>query len=221
MTKAAERLEDIELSMRLLALNAAIKTAQLGAEGAAMSVVATALKCSAADSKTNTQPVIECLTSMSQSLADISVHGSASAASSLMRSDAKEVAATVAQLADCVNNSRSELARKLNVLLAMSGTLQGELLSAREVAEASVIDDVFSNVVNSFNTLLQEFGGAELVSRESADTTKLKELYSMQSEREVHEQTISRLCERKGTSMESNPTPEGKDNDLGDGVELF
>jgi hypothetical protein len=221
MTKAAERLEDIQLSMRLIAINAAIKTAQLGTEGAAMSAIAAALQNSAADSRTNTQLVIECLSAIPEALADISVHGSASADSILMRSDVKEVAATVAQLAECVSNSRSELTGKLNVLLNMAGSLQDEVVSAQGVAQASASDDAFSNITNSFNALLQQFGGAESVSRESADTTKLKELYSMQSEREVHEQTITRFCEGKGTPMESNSASEGKDNDLGDGVELF
>lgn len=226
MTEAAERLGDIQLSMRLIGVNAAIKTAQLGADGAVMSAIASALRSSATNSETNTQLVIECLTAMSEALGDIAAHGSSSATSSLMRSDADEVAATVAQLSECVSNSRAELTRKLNLLLSMSGTLHGELLSAQEVAEASTIDEAITRVTNSFKTLLQQFGGeTELAATGDDFTAKLKELYSMQSEREVHEQMSGRLISlpgnAEGTSEESGSTAWGSDGDLGDGVELF
>jgi len=136
------------------------------------------------------------------------------------------VAATVAQLSECVSNSRAELTRKLNLLLSMSGTLHGELLSAQEVAEASTIDEAITRVLNSFKTLLQQFGGeTELAATGDDFTAKLKELYSMQSEREVHEQMSGRLISlpgnAEGTSEESGSTAWGSDGDLGDGVELF
>jgi len=226
MTKAAESLDDIRLSMQLVGVNAAIKTARLGTDGAVMSVISSALRSSATNSETNTQLVIECLTAMSETLGDMAVRGSSSAASSLMRSDANDVAATIAQLSDCVSNSRSELTGKLNLLLSMSSTLHGELLSAQEVAEASAIDEAISSVTNSFKALLQQFGGdTELAATGNDGTAKLRELYSMQSEREVHEQMTGRVSSRQGdaadTSEESGSPAGGSDGELGDGVELF
>jgi len=220
MTKNANELEDIETSIHLIALNAVITTTRLGSKGAPMGVLSSELQRISAQSKEHTLVVLEHLRAMDHALSEISRHKVASAASVLMSSGVEDVKQKVKRLAESVTRSSQAMSVQLTALLTMARALRDELRSASELAgRASVIAEAFDAVLQKMNQTLEQLGYRQDVTIEAQEAAaKLSELYSMQSERDVHQHLFGGV---NGNPQGPVEMPSVINDDLGDNVELF
>jgi hypothetical protein len=91
MTGAVAEVEDIQSSIRLMALNTEIKTAHLGHEGVAMGVLASELHKITEQSEGDTRVILECLHAMEDVLKALGTHDAPSGDSMVMQSGCTEV----------------------------------------------------------------------------------------------------------------------------------
>jgi methyl-accepting chemotaxis protein len=212
MTKGANELEEIEASIHLIALNAAIKTAHLGNEGAAMSVLATEMQKITAQSVDYTKTVLQGLLAMDQSLRNVSTYGVESSNSLLRSSGVEEMQSEVHRLTELVVGASKGMSQNLASLLEMADGLQTELHAARTLAErGNGIEQRFSTVLQRLDEKLEQFGfkaGGTLQTGTGDQAAQIAALYSMQSERQAHEEVFG---------IESQPSNAPTDDD----VELF
>jgi hypothetical protein len=208
MTKGANELEEIEASIHLIALNAAIKTAHLGNEGAAMSVLATEMQKITAQSVDYTQTVLRGLVAMDLALRNVSTHGVASSNSLLMSSGVEEMRNEVLRLTDLVMKAGGEMSRNLASLLEMAGGLRTELHTAGTLAErGNVIEQRFNEILRSIDERLEQFGfnAAGVLQTGGGDqAAQIAALYSMQSERVAHEEVFGATEQLPGAPEAGN-----------------
>ena len=213
MTRGANELEEIEASIHLIALNAAIKTAHLGNEGAAMSVLATEMQKITAQSVDYTQTVLRGLVAMELALKNISTHGVASNNSLLQSSGVEEMRSEVLRLTESVVTGSGQMSRNLASLLEMADSLQTALHTACTVAErGNAIEQQFSAVLRTLDDRLEQFGfkgGANPQTDGGDQAAQLATLYSMHSERLAHEEVF-------GAEEQTTIAPEP-----GNDIELF
>ena len=217
MTNRANKLKEIESTIRHVAVNATVKTAQLGIEGAAMSALASELQKLAAKNEGYTRKVIENLAAMDRALKAISANAVTDDACS-------ETFANVDHLAE--SGTCNILSQKLSTVVAQASALQNELGSASEQAEqASSVSEAFDTVAEKLDSALQQLGyePGEIIVPPGADkAANLSTLYSMRSERDVHERVFGLDSGGEAaTETVTDAPPESDDDDLGDGIELF
>jgi hypothetical protein len=221
MTKGANELADIEVSIQLIAVNAAIKTAQLGEQGATISVLASALQQVNVEGGAHTRTVLEALQGIDQALHAMSNHGMTENSRVLKAGAAQEVNAEVSALSAAVLESSEELAQKLSTLLEMSRTLAAEIENACEVAnQARATSQAFDSVLKKLTLNYKQLGGVWTAELEVAVKEKMASLastYHMESQREVHQ----KLFGGTSTSDEARPEATPEASDLGDNTELF
>jgi len=224
MTRGANELEDIEASIRLIALNAAIKTAHLGTQGAAMSVLATELQSITKQSEHYTHLVLDNLQAMDQAVTAISNHGIFSVSSLLTSSNDEDMNKEAGRLAEAVTRSSQEMSVKLTALHDLTEALDDELRIGCEHAEAADnITKALDEVLQKLDSNLDRLGykpSADVDTKGEEQAENLAAMYSMQSERAVHEQFFGNDSNEPGTRSE-----QGHEGAVGtvleDGIELF
>jgi hypothetical protein len=222
MGGAVEEVEDIQASIRLMALNAEIKTAHLGGEGAAMGVLASELHKITEQSDGDTRVILDCLSAMKEIVQTMAIHNSSSGAS-VTSSANEEVKEQVLGLVDAVLNSSQEMARRIAALQEVAATLGTEIQSACEVAErAASIGQGFDAVLGRLQRKIEQLGGTLSGKGAMRDRApNLAAMYSMESEREVHEQFFGAPASENAGRERPSKKESATANDLGDNVELF
>jgi hypothetical protein len=189
MAKGANELEDIEASIRLIALNAAIKTAHLGAQGTAMSVLAAELQNLTTLGEEHTRVVLGSLTAMDQALSALSGHTRHAADSVLMSGSAQHVTSEVSRLAESVIRAGEEMSRKLSALSESAGSLGSKLERSCKMAEQGRTSlAAYDESLHKLENCLQELGYRPGTAAEADGAAGLENLYSMQAERDTHRQ---------------------------------
>lgn len=221
MTGAVNGVEEIQASIRLMALNAEIKTAHLGEHGAAMGVLASELHKITAQSDGNTQRVLQGLFGMKEVLAQLADQKSSFTSATLSSADAEGVKKEVAHLTEAVIVDSQKLPVMLAALFDKAGKLCTHLDGAlTAVDQGNVLIRTFDDVLKTLDDNLVQLGfGQDSPMAEGLAATDLSKRYSMHSERRVHDEVF-------GTGISSDAvataaTPTSSDNELGDNVELF
>jgi len=219
MTKGAKELAEIEVSIQIIAINASVKTSQLRDRGATISVLAGELQNVNALSGSQTRTVLESLSGIDRALGALSNHGMTENSRVLKIDAAKEVNAEVSALSASVLRSSQELAASLSALLEMSRALGGEIESACQVANAAAAtSESFDSILRTLDFNFEQLGGVGSAELESAIKEKmvtLASMYSMESEREVHQKLFNQPAANAGPEATSDA------GDLGDNTELF
>jgi hypothetical protein len=220
MTKSAKELAEIEVAIKLIAINAAIKTSQLGEHGATIGVLASELQKVNAENGGYTRSVLQALQRIDHALDALLGHGISHDSRVLKASAAQEVEAQVSALSAAVLESSQGLAVKLSGLQEISRTLRAEIENACDVAkQAAGATAAFDSVLRTLDLNFEQLGGvwsAELEDTVKKEMIDLASTYSMQSQRDVHEKLLG------GTAGDKATPPATTDaTDLGDNTELF
>jgi hypothetical protein len=221
MLQYAYALRDIESSVRLISLNATVKTAQLGFEGVSMSILATELQTITKQSEDHTRAMLEAVGSIRTSLERINIEMNASGSSLLMAEGGDEmVGKELEGLSQIVRSSGQQTRAKLDEVKQVAQTLCSELRQGCELADrSSSIIKLYDDQLFNFDNILKQLGVSEEMLAHAGGSNQggdLSKLYSMQSERELHLKIF-------GGAMPASEDSgvEGGDSDGDDGIELF
>jgi hypothetical protein len=218
MTRGAGELEEIESSIQLISLNAAVKTRHLGSEGAAMGVIAAELHSVTKSSESDTKIVLDGLAAIQQSLDKIT-HEGAAATNSLMMGGSDSVRNELAGLSQSIRGASQETATGLSQVQKMAAELCPELeLACRIALRAASITPAFDEQLRNFDDAFTEMGCTPemLAAAASAvgQANDLSRLYSMESERKLHMAILG--------GGEASPAAASEcSSEFGDDVELF
>jgi hypothetical protein len=217
MTRGACALEQIEASIHLISLNAAVKTAHLGGEGVAIGVIASRLHGITKESEGDTQVVLDGLTAINSSLEKITAEGAVAERSLMMTSSGAVVRNELAELSESIRDCSKEMTAGLIQVRQKAEALCSELeRSCERALRASSILFLFDEQLSHFDESLGELGyTSEMagLAAEGAQAEDLTRLYSMESERKLHQEIFG---EGSGVAARVEHSSE-----FGDDVELF
>jgi chromosome segregation ATPase len=204
MQTAVAEIQGIEIQIQRIAINATIRSAQIGAHGEALNVIAAAMHKMALESNQRTATVAEALASMK----DI--------AANQQRNSLGE-ADFVGQLSQAVaslRQSSEESSRQASEIHSSSQSLSQDICSLRQ---RLTVGARFDETVHKACEEIERFSGtapSHSVALRQA-LVEHKKLYTMQSERDVHASVA-----QEGT-VESGTHPVLAEGDLGSNIELF
>ena len=222
MSSSASEIEDIQSSIQLIALNASIKTAHLGSQGAAMGVLASELQRITSHSEADSRVILQSLQAMDGALKAISGHDLTSSA--LMSSRGEDVSGEVQRLSQTVSQSQQQISLKLTSVRETGDAIRDKLATACETAaRRPAVEDRFESLLVKLGSVLEKLGHAEGTMTDlTGKDVLLSDLYSMKEERELHEQLFGLPSADGGSKPEQ--VAEAAVNcseNLGDSIELF
>lgn len=223
MSSRATALEAIESDIRLISLNATVKTSLLGTEGAAMGILASELHRITTERGSDATLVLTGLSAIREALAGISQQKSSAQNSAILSAgSANLVSDELAGLSNTVRNASKQAALGLEQVKDLAENLCTELARGAELAErATTLRDSFDQLIANFNTSFDQLGidtSAKAISHNAGVAENLSTLYSMHSERVLHHQTFG------GGPLPLSPPKQPSSlppSEFGDDVELF
>jgi methyl-accepting chemotaxis protein len=220
MTEGACALENIEASIRLVSLNAAIKAAHLEQEGLGMGVIASELQTINLKSEADTNLVLENLAAIKEALARINREETVSEGS-LMMGDNNVVTSQLAGLSSSVRTVSQQVTAGLDEVKRLAEVLCSEVkLGCDQARRAEVITQLFDDQVRAFDEAVSQFGYMSEMASTSADRGHggdISTLYSMESERKLHQEIFG----KDAAMVEETPAPSPSGSEFGDDIELF
>lgn len=225
MSGFVDAIEDISVEIELISLNARIKTAHTGKEGAPLGVVAEAIQKLSFDANAQKVAISTTLKKVMSASAQIQSHvrkdlGHQTEENDNMIRDLNAFAGTLRKV-------NTEIIALLNQVSRSGERLSGDierLVSSVTVQEKFVT--VISDTVSALDVMLEEFllrvPGVDSEDR-SQYLRHLESNYTMQSERKIH---TSLMGSKPGNEVHQKVGAHSKpatkaDNNLGDNVELF
>jgi len=220
MTSAVNEVEEIQASIRLMALNAEVKAAHLGETGAAMGVLASELHKITGQSDGDSRIILGCLLGMDGVLKALASQGVTSNISFLISSEGDDVKKGIDHLVEAIVNSGRETSASLAVLQQKTEVLRHELAGACELTEqANGVIQGFDDVLEKLDQTLEQLGWKpDAPPAPEGAAANLKKLYSMHEERRVHEQAFGIS---PADATRPLPQPAAPGSELGENVELF
>lgn len=219
MTTAVNDVEVIQDEICIIALNAGIKTERLGNQGAAIGVLADELHGITWRSDGDTRAILESLHAIEPIVREMAEQKMAFSASHLMHRDQNDIHREATALIDAAVSDIQKLPQMLCLLSERAATLRRDLQSATAVAErAEIVIVTFDHAIQQLDLYLQTSGyDPDAALHHNTHITKLPKLYSMQSERHVHNTLFGADTPAAEPILQPHSAPE----DLGSGVELF
>lgn len=191
MTKGATELRSIAASIRRTALNARIETSHLGDEGATMRALAAEVQHITEGSEGEAHKVLDHLRAADSDLNSISAQVAAAGNARIASADGNGCAEVV-RLIESVKLSGQQMSGELAQILHKSEQLRSQLEATVERAERCArMDQDFDGLTAHLDSVLAPLAGEAGIKLDGEAATQaagLNELYSMQSEREIHEQ---------------------------------
>lgn len=212
LVQAIRDIESVGIRMRRVALNAAVKAAHLGDEGAAIGALVVRVGEFTDEAERHTRSVVEKLESLT-AIADGSSAGGDAGSDPEDRTDGR-LAGLIEILRSAAGASASQLAR----IREQSSVLSEELESLRSAFAAghTSVDGLEELItgLESVSAGTGERAGDALANLSAADLTALEQRYTMQAERDVQRVAV----QTSGVSVACSNL-EGEE--LGTNVELF
>jgi len=213
------KIEDVGSEIELIAINASIKAAHTGEEGAALGVLASAIQGLSVEARRQTDEVTRILRDVAKSSNILQDNASIS----YDLSQVEEVSANLDGLLDRI----AEIDRRRTAMFAEIGAKSAELGQAVQVLASGV--HFHEEVGAQLESARLKLEGFCVTTRAIAPPEKdarrperLKELfsrYTMEAERDVHESVFGAGV--TAASPETRPAAAGGDDGFGDNVELF
>jgi hypothetical protein len=226
MASAVRELEEIQASIRIMALNAKIKTKRLGKHGTVIGALAVELYEIARQSDSDTQEVRESLHAVQGPLQGMGKQKatSSSLSSNMMQWSGAKMKEEMGSLIASVIGDSQELSKLLAVLLEKAAKLRTDLDAAAAAADrGGVVTQTFDGVLKELDRDLRRMGcSPDVALSRDGKTARLSTLYTMQMERRVHEQSLgggTPALEAAGRTQSA--ADEIAPDDLGCDVELF
>ena len=220
-----EEIQAIESQMKRMGMNARIQSAQTGAAGDALGVLAASIQQLALDSTRRSESLINVLESMSEAALHLSKEGAPASASADggQVGYLEEMRSAVEQL----HTSSERSFAQINQIVARGTSLREDLAATRRTFSVGA---VFAETISRAQAMLKEVGvatGSVSSSDDGRDTARRLDdyaaHYTMQSELDVHHRitkaaarTVSRAIQAKQSIL-----PSAESKELGDNVEFF
>ncbi len=224
MASAVHEVKEIQASIRLMSLNARIKTAQLAEDGEAMGAIAAELHKATTQSDGDTRVIIESLTTMQSAIGTIAGHEAVSTASKLSSGSGDAVKQDVDSLLETIVASGRRIPEMLLSIHNDAGTLKDELRRASDLAKhCGAVIERLDSILAQLDDGLRQLGGHEGALVPLGQTVqKISTLYSMSGERDVHRQNVEfDPVGHDGDFSLDQESVATKNSELGDNVELF
>jgi methyl-accepting chemotaxis protein len=211
------KIEDVGSEIELIAINASIKAAHTGEEGAALGVLASAIQGLSVEARRQTDEVTRILRDVAKSSNILQDNASIS----YDLSQVEEVSANLDGLLDRI----AEIDRRRAAMFAEIGSKSAELGQAVQGLAAGVhFHEEVGELLESARRKLEDFCATTRAvappEKDARRPERLRELfsrYTMEAERDVHESVFG----GGAAKAEVRPAAAGGDDGLGDNVELF
>jgi len=226
MTEHIDRVRDINFDIRLKALNAVIKSTRLGETGKAIEAIVNEMKEMAEQSNTTIQSVTDIMESIASASDDMDRNAA---------DDAQSTDSAGYQL----RNGIDEFSVACNSFKDQSFEVLDKGAALQEkIGKAGQKINFFDRLIRVFNKHQKDFTAMDGILAPFShavpedwleEEKRIIERYTMQREREAHEETLNGVRnaknstkgnERKEKALMAKPS-EGGDSDLGDNIELF
>jgi len=221
-------IEEVGSEIELIALNASIKAAHTGEEGAALGVLAMAIQTLSVEAREQTEKVSGILGTISE----VSARLQENAATYMPSEEVRELLAELTGLTDSIGRESARESEMLGRLSAIGDRLGGEMREKAEVIEFHV------PVISGLDAVMERIG--EMTARirrevphvdQGRQPERLRELlarYTMEAERDIYRRTFGESPGQEGDDDvfpdlwgDETETPAPADDGLGDNVELF
>jgi hypothetical protein len=215
MTGRACALEAIEISIRIISLNAIVKTSHLGNGGAAMGVLAAELHTITEERGDDTTIVLAGLVKINDVLGTITGGQAQAGQSSIISGGSTDlVSSELATLSQGVRVASDQVAKELEEVQRLAQELCAELSTGVELAaRAASLSEHFDQLLGSFDRAFEQLGiCVDSATSDPASSEDLSRTYSMHSERVLHLQIFA------GDSLASSAV---ESSEFGEDVELF
>ena len=207
-------IEKIGEEIKLIALNAQIKSAYTGEEGAALGVLAEAIQRLSIDAIDHTGAVSGTLQEISRVTERLSEGVGAEATG--LETEVHAMVAKLSTLLDVLRlvneNLRRSLCRMDDTVALLSSEI--EQVTAGITVHRKV-SQVLDGAVARLGGIIREARSSGLAQANGSNLDDLASRYTMQSERKIHQSMM------QGTAGGVQPTAAPLDNGLGDNVEFF
>lgn len=219
-----QQIQEIEIQMHWMALNARIRASHIGAAGGAIDVLAGAVQKLAFECKERSELLVAALGSMSDAGTRSIGHGGAGSVSEPggQMGTADEMRAAIADLHSSSERSYTQIAEIMEL-----GDNLGQDLSA--TCRNFSVGALFAQGVSAARETLQDIqrdvlsdpacGGNDSLEPDLSDFAKH---YTMQAERDVHDGVTVTAIAASVSATDETPDPPGEvASELGDNVEFF
>jgi methyl-accepting chemotaxis protein len=217
MSVFVEEIESLGMNLQLIALNARIKAAHIGNEGAALDTISGSIYELSKNSREDTSELSKMLAGVVEIARDFdsnleNMHSGQEQAVENLVTDLKSLLSALHGLNDTVFSLLAQLGD-------MGSSLMGDI--SRTLSEITVhdqIQDVLGGMIDELEGITEETRGmipASARNRSSSLMGELQKFYTMDSEHRVHAEYAGRKHEAP------KPAPTGKASEYGDNVELF
>lgn len=216
-------IEEIGTEIDLIALNAQVKAAHTGQEGAALGVLAEAIKRLSVEAITQTELVSQTLLQINQSTTHI--FHEATDESNQLGARISVMEQELASILAALVSMNSDLMRLLSSLGERVGLLTGDIERATSDIDVHVrVKSMSDDVTDALDRIVAQARELEPASLEFKDNLRhMEERYTMESERSIHES----LARKRSGTPESVAMTNGRvpvvanDSEFGDNVDLF
>ncbi|MGE5401521.1 MAG: hypothetical protein ACM3S2_14055 [Ignavibacteriales bacterium] len=225
LTSFVGEIEEIGSEIEIIALNARVKAAHTGDEGAALGILAESIQRLSIDSKQETASVSVTLKKISEiagSLYSSTDFESGNEKARTLETVKNEIVSLIKALNDSDRNSVQQLGRIRNITLKLRNdiekTIQG--IKIHENAETCI-----SGLNENLQSIIYRIEPhVDHVSLKKQNTlSELAEKYTMDSERLIHHSYADKIIEPSGIVLngQEHEPGENSEGDFGDNVELF
>jgi methyl-accepting chemotaxis protein len=213
------KIEDVGSEIELIAINASIKAAHTGEEGAALGVLASAIQGLSVEARQQTDEVSRILREVAKSSNILQDNASISYDVSQVDDVSAHLDGLLGQIGD-MNRRRSAMFAGIGATSAELGqALQGVAAGVHFHEEVGERLDAVKRDLDAFGALCKRIVPVEGDMRRPERLRELFGRYTMEAERDVHEAVFGLAA---GLEKAGKASPAAADGDgLGDNVELF
>jgi methyl-accepting chemotaxis protein len=216
LSQFVNEINGIGSEIELLALNANIKAAHTGPEGASLGVLAEAIQRLSSDSRNHTNSVIGILMKTQDVSGELKTIGNSNNISKLMAFSEK-----IKDIFNSLNQIYEEGIQGVNSIQYSTNNLQNEIHdSVSTLEEYFALKTQIEHIVNILDDIVNQTSAFAHV---EFDRSLLEEIginYTMQVQRDIHNNITSGESPENVNTEEPEPSPEMSD-EFGSNIELF
>ena len=214
-------IEAIGSEIELIALNSQIKAALTGSEGAALGVLAEAIKRLSDEAVRQTDSVAETLTEIHAVTAHLLVDA---------ENDEDQLGIRVEGMQDELSEILRTMGRMNSEMLSILSALNEQVFSlTQDVEQTTTVVDVHERtkamadgVLGDLELIVAQSRRIEPASSEfKANLRHMEERYTMESERHIHEALARKRSGQAALAVQSVAKAAADDSEFGDNVDLF
>lgn len=218
LAKQIDSIEEIGTEIELVALNARVKAAHLGIDGAALGVLAEAIQKLSFEAKTQTAETFKALITIDKLSGELRSELTSSrhqTANNLLVTTVEELNSMVASIKKVEETALLETIKLDNIVKLFKNELQTTVDNISIHASA---ERMLTPVIQEFDQITRELKSRyNIVSQRHSNTEHSIKKYTMMSERQIHTNYTSASSEITNRLA----PPKKEDEDLDDNIELF